>query len=35
VRSAIERGDSADAILAAEAKSLEAWRTERRPYLLY
>lgn len=35
VRTAIERGDSADAILAAEAKDLEAWRAERRPYLLY
>jgi uncharacterized protein YbbC (DUF1343 family) len=35
VRIAIERGDTVEAILAAQAKDLETWQAERRPYLLY
>jgi uncharacterized protein YbbC (DUF1343 family) len=35
VRAALERGDSVEAILAAEAPALERWRDERRASLLY
>jgi len=35
VRAAIERGDSVDAILAAEAPAIERWRAERKASLLY
>jgi len=35
VRAAIERGDSVDAILAAEAPGIARWRRERRASLLY
>jgi uncharacterized protein YbbC (DUF1343 family) len=35
VRAALERGDGAEAILAAEAPAVERWRRERRPVLLY
>ena len=35
VRAAIERGDSVDAILAAEAPGIARWRRERKASLLY
>ncbi len=35
VRAAIERGDSVDAILAAQAPAIEQWRAERKTALLY
>ena len=35
VRSALDRGDSAEAILASERPALERWREARRPALLY
>ena len=35
VRAAIERGDSVDAILAAQAPAIERWRGERKASLLY
>jgi uncharacterized protein YbbC (DUF1343 family) len=35
VRAALERGDSVDAILAAEAPQVARWRTERQAALLY
>ena len=35
VRAAIERGDSVDAILAAEAPGIARWQRERRASLLY
>ena len=35
VRAALERGDSVEAILAAQAPALERWLRERAPSLLY
>jgi uncharacterized protein YbbC (DUF1343 family) len=35
VRTALERGDDVDAILASEAPAIERWRAERKPSLLY
>jgi uncharacterized protein YbbC (DUF1343 family) len=35
VRAALERGDTVEAILAAQAPDIERWRAERRPSLLY
>ena len=35
VRAALERGDSVDAILAAEAPAIARWRRERKASLLY
>jgi uncharacterized protein YbbC (DUF1343 family) len=35
LRLAIERGDTVDAILAAQAPAIERWRDERKPSLLY
>ncbi len=35
VRAALERGDSVDAILAAQAPAIERWRAARKPSLLY
>ena len=35
LRAAFERGDSVETILAAAAPTVEGWRRERQPYLLY